>query len=138
MRKLISVLTFGSFDPLHDGHRSLFSQARKLSDELLVIVATDNVIEQTKGRPVHLPQAERLALVQAEPLVTHAQLGEDKAESYKLLRKLVFDILVVGYDQQPDDTTIRQILTEAGKSQLPIIRLKPHQPDTFKSSRIRR
>ena len=43
------VMVFGSFDPLHDGHRSLFRQARKHGDELVVVVARDVNIARLKG-----------------------------------------------------------------------------------------
>jgi len=131
------VLTFGTFDPLHDGHRDVFQQAKALGDTLLVVVARDSAIQQLKARQPYQSETSRLAAVAQEPGVDEAILGDSDPTRYDLLAAQSFDVLAIGYDQQPDDTAIREILIRAGKPDVTIVRLKPFQPEKFKSSYFR-
>jgi cytidyltransferase-like protein len=47
MKKKV-VMTFGTFDVFHPGHRFYLAEARKLGDRLLVIVALDSTVEKIK------------------------------------------------------------------------------------------
>ena len=54
------VVVFGIFDGVHEGHRSLFRQAKKHGDELVVIVGRDSASLKWKGkRPKHLEETRR-------------------------------------------------------------------------------
>ena len=46
----VRVLAFGTFDILHPGHDHYLQEARKLGDELWVVVALDETVRQGKGR----------------------------------------------------------------------------------------
>ncbi|MEK7493790.1 MAG: adenylyltransferase/cytidyltransferase family protein [Patescibacteria group bacterium] len=41
-RKKIVVAVSGGFDPIHVGHVRMFEEAKKLGDELVVILNNDN------------------------------------------------------------------------------------------------
>ena len=43
MKKMKTILTFGTFDLLHVGHIRLLSRARELGDRLIVGVSSDNL-----------------------------------------------------------------------------------------------
>ena len=43
-------MVFGSFDLVHKGHVNFLKQAKKLGDELIVVVARDDNIEKVKKR----------------------------------------------------------------------------------------
>ena len=131
------VLVFGSFDPLHEGHKYLFREAKKLGDELLVIVSRDNDIQTQKKRDSFQSEQERLAAVASDPSVDKALLGDEDPRSYALLTSLSFDVLAVGYDQRPDDATIQSILRQVGKPDVTVVRLQPFKPDQYKSSFFR-
>lgn len=45
------VLVTGGFDPIHSGHISLFKQAKKLGDRLVVGINSDDWLTRKKGRP---------------------------------------------------------------------------------------
>lgn len=47
-RKKIVVAVSGGFDPVHVGHLRLFDEAKKLGDELVVILNNDNWLKQKK------------------------------------------------------------------------------------------
>lgn len=131
------VLVFGSFDPLHEGHKYFFRQARALGDSLTVIVARDAAIRAVKDYEPGWPEHERLAAVAQMPEVDEARLGDAAPEQYHLLDKLTFDILAIGYDQQPDDKTVRALLDTRGKQHVAVVRLHPFQPDKYKGRLLR-
>lgn len=131
------VLAFGTFDPLHDGHRDYFRQARALGDELIVIVAHDKTILTAKQRVSRQSRQARLEVVAAEAYVDEALLGDIEPDRYELLSRLQFNVLALGYDQEPSDSIVRAILDRLGKKDVHIVRLLPYQPDRFKSSLVR-
>ncbi len=51
MKKKKIVLVSGGFDPIHVGHVRMFKEAKKLGDELLVIVNCDRWLTKKKGKP---------------------------------------------------------------------------------------
>lgn len=132
-----TVLLFGSFDPLHEGHRYCFGQAKALAEKLLVVVTSDVQIRAQKKHEPYMPEVERLATVQVEPEVDEALLGDEATGDYRLLKALDFEILAVGYDQRPDDSTIYEILRKTGKVNVQVVRLKPYRPEQYKSSLFR-
>lgn len=131
------VIAFGSFDPLHAGHRDFFRQAKALGDYLTVVVAHDGALRAHKRRDPYQSAAVRLAAVTAVPEVDQALLGNQQANTYTLLSELGFDIVALGYDQAPSDEVVRAELDKRGKQHVQIVRLKAHKPDVYKSSLLR-
>lgn len=132
------VLVFGTFDPLHDGHKYLFEEAKKLGDHVTVVVARDSFIRGEKQREPYQFQDDRLLAVLEHPSVDEAILGDEYPAGYSLLATRDFDVLAVGYDQYPSDQEIREILQSLGKSSVELVRLPPYKPEQFKSSLIRK
>lgn len=132
------VIVFGAFDPLHDGHRSLFTQARALGDALIVVAARDSYITAVKGRPPRVAAPQRAAALAAEPAVGQVVWGDEwpSREPYRLLRDLDFDIVALGYDQEPADEAVRSQLAAYGKGKVRVVRCLPHQSESLKSSRL--
>ncbi len=133
-----TVLFFGSFDPLHDGHRDAFAQAKALGSELIVVVARDSTIVRDKHRQPSLPEEDRRLAVAADPSVDSALLGDVDANSYATLHSVPFDILALGYDQEPSDEEVRNILHANNLRRVRVVRLAPHKPDSYKSSLLRK
>lgn len=132
-----TVLVFGSFDPLHEGHISFFRQARALGDRLLVIVARDSSIRALKGREPSADEVTRLEAVKRCVDVDEARLGETTPGSYQLLSDLQFDVVALGYDQKPTDSEVMAELTSRGKDDVSVVRLNAYRPTVLKSSYIR-
>ncbi len=134
----MTVLVFGTFDSLHAGHRYFFRQALAWGDRLTVVVARDSYIRHVKRREPRLPQRVRLEKVLALSVVRKALLGDEwpNPRPYRLLEELEFDVLALGYDQKPDDDTVRRLLERAGKEEVKVVRLKPYRPEVFKSSSL--
>jgi len=123
------IIVFGSFDPLHDGHRSYFRQAKSLGDFLTVVVARDENIARIKNHKSRIKENNRLQAVQAEKIVDKAILG-DKNGEYLVLERENPDIIAVGYDQ-----VVPKDLKNMVKK-YKVITLKPYKPEIFKSSKL--
>src|SRR3989338_4534218 len=54
----------GGFDPVHIGHVRLFEEAKKLGDELVVVVNNNNW-KKLKRRHVFMPDKERKEIIEA-------------------------------------------------------------------------
>jgi len=62
------VLVTGGFDPIHSGHISYLSQAKKLGDRLVVGLNSDDWLARKKGK-AFLPYEERVTIVEALEMV---------------------------------------------------------------------
>ncbi len=63
-RGKIVVVVSGGFDPIHVGHVRLFRKAKRLGDELVVILNNDNWLKKKKGF-IFMPQHERCEVIKA-------------------------------------------------------------------------
>lgn len=133
---MTTVLTFGTFDVLHEGHRAFLQQAKKYGDCLVVIVARDSNVKKLKG---FLPQENehvRLKKVTLVPIVDCAALGDEElGNRFRWLDEFKPEVICVGYDQ--DLLLLEQELAQRA-SQTKIIRLAPYAPEKYKSSKIRK
>ena len=125
------VIVFGSFDPLHEGHRDFFRQAKALGDYLVVVVARDENIRKNKKHEPRFKEEERLRAVRRENEVDEAMLG-DIGEGYTILSQVKPDIVAIGYDQKIPDTLKNKV------KKYKIVTLKSYKPDVFKSSKIKK
>src|SRR3989344_4527047 len=64
LRKKVIVVTSGGFDPIHVGHVRLFNEAKKLGDELVVILNNDNWLRLKKGY-VFMSELERKEIIES-------------------------------------------------------------------------
>lgn len=76
------VLVTGGFDPVHSGHLTLFHEARKLGDKLIVGVNSDDWLARKKGRSF-MPINERVSIIQNLKMVDEALLFDDTDGSAK-------------------------------------------------------
>ena len=90
--------TNGCFDLLHPGHISLLSQARKLSDRLVVGLNSDASVRQLKGegRPVQ-SEGARATVLASLASVDAVVLFADETP-LQLIRQIRPDVLVKGAD----------------------------------------
>ncbi|MCJ2532807.1 MAG: FAD synthase [Candidatus Thermoplasmatota archaeon] len=95
---MVRVLATGVFDIIHLGHLHYFEESKKLGDELVVIVATDNTARKRKHEPI-TPEAMRLELVQGLKPVDRAVLGKDDADIFEIVTDIKPDIITIGFDQ---------------------------------------
>lgn len=105
------VLATGTFDILHPGHVAYLEEAKKLGDELFVIVARDANIKH-KPKPV-VPENQRLKMVRALRVVDEAMLGSE-SDIFEPLLQIRPDIIALGYDQRFDQAELECELKKRG------------------------
>ena len=101
--KKIVVAVSGGFDPIHVGHVELFSEAKALGDELVVILNNDNWLRKKKGH-VFMPELERKEIIEALKPVDRVVLTKHKPNDQNVsvcraLEKIKPDIFANGGDR---------------------------------------
>jgi FAD synthetase len=119
---MVKVMATGVFDILHLGHLYFLEEAKKLGDELIVVVATDKTAEQLKHIPI-TSQDMRVKMVSALKPVDKAVLGYE-GDRYTIVKEMKPDIIALGYDQKHDEEQIRSDLKEHGLD-VKVVRLEP-------------
>jgi cytidyltransferase-like protein len=132
-RRLKVVMMGGAFEIIHPGHIDALSEARRLGNTLVVVVATDDSVERNKGRASVTGQALRVGLVSSLRQVDLALPG-NRGSIYEILLKIRPDIVALGYDQRH---SAEEIVREAARRGVSIrsARLGTTLPD-LKSSKI--
>lgn len=129
------VLVFGTFDSLHPGHLSFLKQAKRNGSWLIASVARDTYVRKHKNRePIH-HEGERLAELLASGRVNEAHYSDESVGSYTIIDRAKPDLICLGHDQN----RLREHLVEwlaANKRDIPILVMKPHHPERFKSSKL--
>ncbi len=105
-RKII-VATSGGFDPVHIGHTRLFQEAKKLGDELVVILNNDNWLKQKKGF-VLMSEIERKEIIESfkpvdRVIVTRHCANPKNMSVCAELLDLKPDIFAKGGDRDKED-----------------------------------
>ncbi|MBE0524005.1 MAG: FAD synthase [Methanosarcinales archaeon] len=120
---MVRVLATGTFDILHPGHLLYLEEAKKLGDELWVIVARNSMVNH-KSKPI-LPENQRLAMVSALKVVDHAILG-DEHDMFKPLEEIHPDIVVLGHDQYFNAEELEEKILSRGINAR-VVRIISHQ-----------
>ncbi len=131
------VMIFGTFDMIHKGHEDFFRQARALAGDsfLIVSVARDGAARR-HGKSPRYSEGERLLNVVQHPLVDRAVLGSSR-DHVAHIKEESPDIIALGYDQAGEYVDqLKEKLEKAGIVSK-VVRLKPFQPETFKTSKLR-
>ncbi len=115
------VMAFGTFGVIHPGHIYYLTQAKKLGDYLIVVVARDKNVKRIKGR-CPIPEGQRLKVVKALKPVDEAVLGYED-DMLRIIEEKKPDILVLGPDQDIDEKKLKKDLTKRGLH-LKIVRVK--------------
>lgn len=109
---MVRVMASGVFDLLHLGHIHFLEEARRLGDELVVVVATDKNARARKHEPI-TPEDMRLKMVQSLKPVDKAVLGKE-GDVYEIVLELRPDIIAIGYDQKHEPEKISADLKDRG------------------------
>lgn len=116
------VVATGTFDIIHPGHIKFLEEAKKLGDELVVIVAREKNVKH-KPKPV-IPEEQRRKVVEAIRYVDKAILG-DEEDIFKPILELRPDVIALGYDQHFNEDWLREELKKRGLN-CEVVRIKVH------------
>jgi FAD synthetase len=103
----------GVFDIIHPGHLHYLEESKRLGDELVVVVATDNTVRKRKHEPI-TPEKMRVELVAALKPVDVAILGKEGEDIFKVVEELKPDIITIGYDQPFEPVELEKELMSRG------------------------
>ena len=95
---MVKVITYGTFDLLHEGHIRLLERARKLGDWLIVGVTADGY-DQVRGK-INVQQTlmERIEAVRLTGLADEIIVEEYEGQKIDDIRRMGVDIFTVGSD----------------------------------------
>jgi FAD synthetase len=130
---MVRVMATGVFDLLHPGHIFFLEEAKKLGDELVVVVARDATAKRLKHEPI-VPEHLRLLMVQALKPVDRAILGSS-TDIYQTVVDVRPDLIALGYDQIWNE---REIEAECARRGVPakVVRLPAMQHDELATRRL--
>jgi FAD synthetase len=124
------------FDLLHLGHVKFLEEAKKAGGknaELLVIIARDSTVQQTKGRKPIMPENQRRALVESLKVVDEAVLGFENFDIGDVIERIKPDIIALGYDQADMEKQVRDYV-DAHKLNVKVVRVGKLEEDELDSS----
>lgn len=108
------VVVSGGFDPVHIGHVRMFNEAKKLGDELVVLLNNDNWLKLKKGY-VFMPENERKEIIEAFKAVDRVILSGHKKNTKdisisKELRSIHPHIFAKGGDRHGGNIPTPEVL----------------------------
>ncbi len=127
---MVRVVATGTFDIIHPGHIRFLEEAKKLGDELIVIVAREKNVKH-KPKPI-IPEEQRRRVVEALKPVDRAILG-DEYDMFKPIMELKPDIIVLGHDQHFDERILEEELRKRGLNTR-VVRIKVKEECEYCSS----
>lgn len=120
---MVRVMATGVFDIIHLGHLHYLEESKKLGDELVVVIATDNTVRRRKHEPI-TPEKMRLELVLSLKPVDRAVIGRDGGDIFEIVREVKPDIITIGYDQPFKERELEAEMKKRGLK-VKVVRL-PH------------
>ena len=129
---MVRVMASGVFDILHPGHIFFLEEAKKLGNELVVVVARDSTARKLKHQPI-MNEDVRLKMVTALKPVDIDVLGHED-EIFKTVEEIKPDIIVLGYDQNFDEKYIEEECKKRGLK-VTVIRLPKYTESDLNGTR---
>lgn len=94
----MKVITYGTYDLFHEGHRRLLERAKKLGSYLIVGVTTENYDEARGKLNVHQSLMQRIENVKACGLADEIIIEEYEGQKINDILKYKIDLFVIGSD----------------------------------------
>lgn len=96
------ILTYGTFDLLHEGHINILKRAKALGDYLVVGISTDE-FNAIKNKKSYFPYSQRKAIIEAIRYVDKVIPEENWEQKIKDIQENKIDIVVMGDDWKDSD-----------------------------------
>ena len=91
------VITYGTFDMFHIGHLRLLKRLKKLGNELIVAVSTDE-FNALKGKKTLIPYEQRAEIVESIKYVDKVIPEENWEQKIDDIKNYNIDLFVIGND----------------------------------------
>jgi len=130
---MVRVMATGVFDLLHPGHLFFLEEAKRLGDELVVVVARDQTARRLKHEP-YVPEHIRRQMVEALKPVDRAILGSS-TDIYQTVVDEKPDIIALGHDQLWNEAEVERECARRGVP-VKVVRLKVLPHDELATRRI--
>jgi len=124
-------MVFGTFDILHPGHLYILTEAKKMGDELVVVIARDTTVKTIKNLKPQNDQNKRLKNIIKLEIADKAIIGNAK-DKYQVIRDEQPDIIALGYDQKAFTQDLKKVFPN-----IKIVRLGAYKENIYKSSKLR-
>ncbi len=96
------VMVSGGFDPIHIGHLRMFEEAKKLGDELLVVLNCDRWLIKKKGKNF-MSSADRAEIIKGFRCVDHVYVLEtERLDVEEAIEKFKPTIFANGGDRKEE------------------------------------
>lgn len=130
------VLASGVFDLLHLGHVKFLEEAKKAGGknaELIVIVARDSIVEQTKGSKPIMSENQRRTLVESLKVVDEAVLGLEHFDIGDVIKCIKPNVIALGHDQSSMEKRVKDYV-DKNKLDVKVIQIGKFEEDELDSS----
>jgi FAD synthetase len=130
------VLASGVFDLMHLGHVKFLEEAKKAGGknaELIVIVARDSTVEQTKGSKPIMSENQRRTLVESLKVVDEAVLGLENFNIGEVIKSIKPNVIALGHDQSSMEQRVREYV-DKNKLNVKVIQIGKFEEDELDSS----
>lgn len=131
-----TVITFWTFDTVHDGHNFYLSQAKKYGDTLITILATDKNVEKIKWHTASKSITQRMADV-TSLWFSDLVIEWNEENHLEWLETYKPQVVCLWYDQSWFFQELIHYMDENNIA-LEIIRIPAYKPDKYKSSIIKK
>jgi FAD synthetase len=131
---MVRVMASGVFDLIHPGRIDYLKQAKSYGDHLTVVIASDKTVRKNKHEPV-TPEAMRALIVESLKPVDEAIVGGE-GDMLDTVAKVKPDIIVLGYDQNFDESELKAKLKERGFDGIDVVRANECADDLNATRRI--
>lgn len=91
-------ITFGGFNPIHEGHIKLFRNAKRECDFLIVCVSDDEYLKKVKKQNSYFTLRERMDDIMAIKYVDMVDIQSIKFGKKEAILKYNPDVIFVGND----------------------------------------
>lgn len=132
--KFKTVVIFGVFDGVHEGHRKFIGQAKEQGAKLVAIVARDESVKRIKNKIPINNEKDRLNTVSKIEEIDLVFLGDKEQGVYDVLKAINPDIIFLGYDQIDLYNDLIEKIEKGFLPQIELIIGEAYQPEKFHSS----
>lgn len=127
------VMAQGVFDILHPGHVHYLRESAALGDELYVVIARDDRVEDRKR--LFMDEGSRRAVVEALAAVDVAVLGSEDS-IFESVAEIDPDVITLGHDQSFEIARLESDLAEAGFD-VDVVRIDAYEGPIDSSSAVK-